>query len=336
MINNIYSKFLLRFIVLVFCSFIILEILIRVVDENCYSFFPVYMENEIEKLPKNKNFCAKYTGHPKAFYSTNNYGLRVKNNNIKNDFKKYLLIGDSQAMGYGINFDDHFLNKYLNSKNDANLEILAAPTFRLQSLNNFNKINDDFNFLKYEKIYFFLNLWVDIDRFVLSWDENWRIKNKKFDIEVSNYLRSYEYIKKIVNFSQKRKGQPYNLYFNFLTDDEIEYLIYSIIDQYKLFIDTNSIKQYQFIILPPAWYFDKNQLKKFNFGFENEEFLNLLNDYDYYYNLMKNNLDIISKKLKKDGIDYILIDQLENPESSFLKTDYHLNEIGHDEVSKKL
>ena len=336
MINNIFSKFLLRFILLFFCSFIILEILIRVVDENCYSFFPVYIENKIEKLPKNKNFCAKYTGHPKAFYSTNNYGLRVKNNNVKNDFKKYLLIGDSQAMGYGINFDDHFLNKYLNSKNDANLEILAAPTFRLESLNNFNKINDDFNFLKYEKIYFFLNLWVDIDRFVLSWDENWRIKNKKFDIEVSKYLRSYEYIKKIVNFSQKRKGQPYNLYFNFLTDDEIEYLIYAIIDQYKLFIDTNSIKQYQFIILPPAWYFDKNQLKKFNFGFENEEFLNLLNDYDYYYNLMKNNLDIISKKLKKDGIDYILIDQLENPESSFLKTDYHLNEIGHDEVSKKL
>ena len=164
----------------------------------------------------------------------------------------------------------------------------------------------------------------------------WKLKNKKFDIEVSKYFRSYEYIKKIVNFSQKRKGQPYNLYFNFLTDDEIEYLIYAIIDQYKLFIDTNSIKQYQFIILPPAWYFDKNQLKKFNFGFENEEFLNLLNDYDYYYHLMKNNLEIISKKLKKDGIDYILIDQLENPESSFLKTDYHLNEIGHDEVSKKL
>ena len=335
MINNIFSKFLLRFFLLLFCSFFILEIFIRVVDENCYSFFPVYIENEIETLPKNKNFCAKYTGHPKAFYSTNNYGLRVKNNNIKNDFKKYLLIGDSQAMGYGINFDDHFLNKYLNSKKDANLEILAAPTFRLESLNNFNKINDDFNFLKYEKIYFFLNLWVDIDRFVLSWDENWRIKNKKFDIEISKYFRSYEYIKKILKFSKKRKGQPYNLYFNFLTDDEIEYLIYSIVDQYKLFIDTNSIKQYEFIILPPAWYFDKNQLKKFNYGFKNEEFLNLFNDYDYYYNKMKNNLEILSKKFKKDGIDYILIDQLDNPETSFLKTDYHLNENGHDEVFKK-
>ena len=140
MINNIYSKFLFRFILLSFCSFIILEIFIRVVDENCYSFFPVYIENEIETLPKNKNFCAKYTGHPKAFYSTDDYGLRVKNNKIKNNLNTYLLIGDSQAMGYGINFDDHFLNKYLNSKNDANLEILAAPTFRLESLNNFNKI----------------------------------------------------------------------------------------------------------------------------------------------------------------------------------------------------
>jgi len=335
MINNIYSKFLLRFILLFFCSFIILEILIRVVDENCYSFFPVYLENEIEKLPKNKNFCAKYTGHPKAFYSTDDYGLRVKNNKIKNNQNVYLLIGDSQAMGYGINFDDHFLHKYLSSNKNAHLEILASPTFRLKSLNNFKKVNDDFNFQKYEKIFFFLNLWVDIDRFVLSWDENWIIKNKKFDIEISKYFRSYEYIKKIVNFSQKRKGQPYNLYFNFLTDDEIEYLIYAIVDQYKLFIDTNSIKQYQFIILPPAWYFDKNQLKKFNYGLENKEFLSLFNDYDYYYNKMQNNLEIISKKLKEDGIDYFLIDHFDNPERSFLKTDYHLNEIGHDEVFKK-
>ena len=335
MINNIYSKFLFRFILLFFCSFIILEIFIRVVDENCYSFFPVYIENEIETLPKNKNFCAKYTGHPKAFYSTDDYGLRVKNNKIKNNQNAYLLIGDSQAMGYGINFDDHFLHKYLSSNKNAHLEILASPTFRLKSLNNFKKVNDDFNFQKYKKIFFFLNLWVDIDRFVLSWDENWIIKNKKFDIEISKYFRSYEYIKKIVNFSQKRKGQPYNLYFNFLTDDEIEYLIYAIVDQYKLFIDTNSIKQYQFIILPPAWYFDKNQLKKFNYGFENEEFLSLFNDYDYYYNKMQNNLEIISKKLKKDGIDYFLIDHFDNPERGFLKTDYHLNEIGHDEVFKK-
>ena len=243
-----------------------------------------------------------HTGHPKAFYSTDDYGLRVKNNKIKNNQNTYLLIGDSQAMGYGINFDDHFLHKYLTFNKNAHLEILASPTFRLQSLNNFKKVNDDFNFQKYEKIFFFLNLWVDIDRFVLSWDENWIIKNKKFDIEISKYFRSYEYIKKIVNFSQKRKGQPYNLYFNFLTDDEIEYLIYAIADQYKLFIDTNSIKQYQFIILPPSWYFDKNQLKKFNYGFENEEFLNLFNDYDYYYNKMQNNLEIISKKLKKMGL----------------------------------
>ena len=50
---------------------------------------------------------------------------------------------------------------------------------------------------------------------------------------------------------------------------------------------------------------------------------------------MKNNLEILSKKFKKDGIDYILIDQLDNPETSFLKTDYHLNENGHDEVFKK-
>ena len=50
---------------------------------------------------------------------------------------------------------------------------------------------------------------------------------------------------------------------------------------------------------------------------------------------MKNNLDIISKKLKKEEIDFILIDQIDNPKRSFLETGYHLNEIGHDEVFKK-
>ena len=50
---------------------------------------------------------------------------------------------------------------------------------------------------------------------------------------------------------------------------------------------------------------------------------------------MKNNLEILSKKFRTDGIDYILIDQLDNPKTSFLKTDYHLNENGHDEVFKK-
>ena len=30
-----------------------------------------------------------------------------------------------------------------------------------------------------------------------------------------------------------------------------------------------------------------------------------------------------------------LIDHFDNPERGFLKTDYHLNEIGHDEVFKK-
>ena len=49
----------------------------------------------------------------------------------------------------------------------------------------------------------------------------------------------------------------------------------------------------------------------------NKEFLNLFNDYDYYYNKMNNNLKIILKN--SDGIDYVLIDQLDNPETSFLK-----------------
>ncbi|GIR13994.1 MAG: hypothetical protein CM15mP24_2370 [Candidatus Pelagibacterales bacterium] len=42
---------------------------------------------------------------------------------------------------------------------------------------------------------FFLNLWVDIDRFVLSWDENWRIKKKNLILKLVNILKSYEYIK---------------------------------------------------------------------------------------------------------------------------------------------
>ena len=327
----------IKFFFIITISIFFLEILVRISDQNCYSILPIYFDNGHSTFIKNESFCVKYTGHPNSTYKTDKFGIRVNNKESQNKNFENLLIGDSQAMGYGINFEDHFLFKYLDNNNLGNLKILATPHNDIKSINSFVE-NNNFKFDKYKKIFIMFNLGIDLDRFVFGWQNNWNISNNYIEIKFSKFLRLYPYIKNIYlklkkyHFTFRPSVNPY---LDFITDQEANYLINEIIDRYLSFLNENKILNYEFIIIAPAWYFDKNQLRKFNYGFENEEFLNLFNDYDYYYNKMKTNLEIISKKLKKDGIDYILIDQLENPERSFLKTDYHLNEIGHDEVFKK-
>ena len=127
-------------------SIFFLEILLRISDQNCYSILPIYFDNGHSTLIKKESFCVKYTGHPKSIYKTDKFGIRVNNKESQNNGFENLLIGDSQAMGYGINFEDHFLHKYLRNNEYGNLEILAAPHNDLKSINSFVKINN-FNFL---------------------------------------------------------------------------------------------------------------------------------------------------------------------------------------------
>ncbi|SVD14176.1 uncharacterized protein METZ01_LOCUS367030, partial [marine metagenome] len=106
-VNKIFF-YTIKFFFIITISIFFLEILVRISDQNCYSILPIYFDNGHSTFIKNESFCVKYTGHPKTAYKTDKFGIRVNNKESQSDGFENLLIGDSQAMGYGINFEDHF------------------------------------------------------------------------------------------------------------------------------------------------------------------------------------------------------------------------------------
>ena len=337
-VNKIFLQIIKFFIIIMFII-LLLETLLRISDRNCYSFLPIYFEKEHSTLIKNDSFCVKYTGHPKSTYKTNKYGMRIHNNETDKTNNKNLLIGDSQAMGYGINFNDHFLYKYLQNNNLGNLEILAAPHNDLESISSFVKINN-FNFNEYKKIFIMFNLGVDLDRFVFGWQDNWNISNSYKEIQLSKMLRIYPYIKNIYLKFKKYHftfRPSINPYLDYLSDQEINYLISEIMIQYFSFINKNEIINYEFIIIAPAWYIDKKQINKYEHYYSKSEFDNLKKNYYYYEKSLDKHLDFFRKAFKNNNVRYKLIDKnIYYGTDLFQSNNYHLNISGHKKISDAL
>jgi len=337
-VNKIFLQ-IIKFLIVIIFIILLLEALLRVSDKNCYSILPIYFEKEHSTLIKNDSFCVKYTGHPETIYKTNKYGIRINDNKNKKPNHKNLLIGDSQAMGYGINFEDHFLYKYLRKNEYGSLEILAAPHNDLKSINSFVKINN-FNFKGYKKIFILFNLGVDLDRFVFGWQDNWNISNNYTEIKLSKFLRIYPYIKNIYLKFKKYHftfRPSINPYFDYLDDREINYLINEIIEQYLLFINKNKITNYEFIIITPAWYIDKNQINKYKHYYSKNQFEDLKINYTYYETSLSKHLDYFRKALKIKNVSYKIIDKNIYDETDlFQSNNYHLNINGHKKISDAL
>ena len=329
----------IKFFFILTISIFFLEILLRISDQNCYSILPIYFDNGHSTFIKNESFCVKYTGHPKSTYKTDKFGIRVNNKESQNMDFENLLIGDSQAMGYGINFEDHFLFKYLDNNNLGNLKILATPHNDIKSINSFVE-NNNFKFDKYKKIFIMFNLGIDLDRFVFGWQNNWNISNNYIEIKLSKFLRLYPYIKNIYlklkkyHFTFRPSVNPY---LDFITDQEANYLINEIIDQYLSFLNENKILNYEFIIIAPAWYIDKNQINKYQSYYSKDQFKDLKINYPYYEKSMKKHISYFrkifkTKKIKNKIIEKIIL----NEKDLFHKNNYHLNINGHEKISNSL
>jgi hypothetical protein len=330
----IYISKLKFFFIIFIITFIFLEIFIRIIDRNCYSILPLYFKNNYFSLIENSSFCVKFTGHPYSNYKTNNFGIRI--NNLQSEGEKYLLIGDSQAMGYGINFEDHFLFKYLNKKNNINLEILASPHNDINNITSFTNFYK-FDYTKYNKVFVMINLGVDIDRFVFGWQKNWNKSNTSVDIFLSKYLKIYPYTKNIFKKNKISFRPAINPLINYLSIDESKLLIDQIINQYINFLENNNIKNYEFIIIPPAWYLDHEQIYKYKKYYNKLEFDNLIKNISYYDLFMEKIIDSFFLIFKSKKIKNKIIQEIHfKNEDLFQKNNYHLNIKGHDAISKIL
>ena len=235
-----------------------------------------------------------------VIYKSNNIGARDNINYDKNYFKNStILVGDSFAEGYGVNFENtffYFLKEYKN--NTINLG--AGGSNPLQHLKRFEQLIENKENIN-EIIYFFLpqNDWLNIKK-----------NEKKIQINIKNNLRFYD---KIVNFFSQytysintlmtvkflfmNKDKSFdNWSYNYKNKNNIDYTFEKIIDILQLDVSKKTL-----IIIPTRkdfkninksqnykklyWYKKINILSnKFNFKIlDLYDFSNIKEQYKYFH-----------------------------------------------------
>jgi hypothetical protein len=97
-------KLLLKTLVLV----LLLEVCVRIIHLGAMPVMPYQVREQTPVMPANAQFTVKLTGHQRALYVTDELGARV----LSADQRRadctggVLVVGDSQALGWGISFED--------------------------------------------------------------------------------------------------------------------------------------------------------------------------------------------------------------------------------------
>ena len=184
------------------------------------------------------------------------------------------------------------------------------------------------------------NLGIDLDRFVFGWHNNWNNSNDYIEIKLFKYFRLYPYLKNIYlklkkyHFTFRPSVNPY---FNYINNQEANYLINEIINQYSIFINNYKITNYEFIVIAPAWYIDNNQINKYQSYYSKDQFKNLKKNLPHYIERMKNNINYFKQALKSKGFNNTIIDNIVFfDQDLFHENNYHLNIKGHEKISNIL
>ena len=160
------------------------------------------------------------------------------------------------------------------------------------------------------------------------------------EVQLFQYLRLYPYLKNIYLKLKKYHftfRPSINPYFDYINNQEANYLIDEITNQYSIFLDNHKISNYEFIVIAPAWYIDNNQIKKYQSYYSDYQFDNLKKNLPHYVEKMKNNINYFKHALDSKGFKNIIIEEIIfHDEDLFHKNNYHLNLKGHEKISNIL
>ena len=122
---------------------------------------------------------------------------------------------------------------------------------------------------------------------------------------------------------------------DFTNNNEVTILFNNILFQYINFLEDNRVEDYEFILIAPAWYIDKKQIKKFKTYYSSSDYENLEKNYSFYKQNMKTQIANFKEILLKKNIINIFIDDINLGKNDlFQVNNYHLSKIGHEEIAK--
>ena len=302
----------------------------------------------------------EFWGDRKYKVITNNYGMRVENNNPLDKGKKNIgFIGDSFVYGSGISFKDHFINHISKNLeyNYLNLGYVSySPSIYYKRLDYYiNEKN-----INFKKIIVFIDT-SDIQdegifyredkkgNIVRKWNTDSEIKRKNFKYIFKNYLKQNSFVfkfyeifstKNILEDSAKCLTDKNNIknYIDYLNYERFGYAFDDTINsknwaklgqrktlkylsKIKSLLDANKIEML-IVYYPSAIDILENNKKK-----ENSKHYNLL-----YTWSKKNNVNLIDthEDFFKQN------DPIKNYKTNHIICDVHWNENGHKIISKNI
>ncbi len=103
-------SYVLKLLLLCVLATFVVEGLLRLFHKNCKPIVPYRLEQRIPLLPPNAQFWSSFPGHQTSKYVTNDIGVRIFHADLRkqNNEGGILVVGDSQALGWGVNFDETF------------------------------------------------------------------------------------------------------------------------------------------------------------------------------------------------------------------------------------
>jgi hypothetical protein len=111
---------------------LVLEVCARIIHRNSRPIVPYLIEEQSPTLPPGADFSVTLPGHRAARYVTNDFGARVAVEGPRRpscDGDGVLVVGDSQALGWGIDFENTFASRLAERAvgDRARARILASP-----------------------------------------------------------------------------------------------------------------------------------------------------------------------------------------------------------------
>ncbi|MDH4185361.1 MAG: hypothetical protein OEV08_00060, partial [Nitrospira sp.] len=98
----------LRFLVLLIILATGIELVVRIALGWNLPILPYYVQEGVPRLPSNSVMHVKFLGTPEVLYTTDRLGMRIAKAESDGDQTQLLVIGDSQALGYGLAFEKTF------------------------------------------------------------------------------------------------------------------------------------------------------------------------------------------------------------------------------------
>lgn len=133
------GKLLLYVLGILASVLLIVEVALRLITPGVPTIPFYYQENGVPGLYRNDNVLVSFPDRPAINYKTNRIGARIADSANPDVVLKSgtFVIGDSQALGYGLAFEDTFAAQATNQLyGDSPVQLLASPSTDMELLSH--------------------------------------------------------------------------------------------------------------------------------------------------------------------------------------------------------